>query len=1147
MAKLLHIVASTCLCSGRELITSGIILSFVLDFSIICTGFFPYEFINYMQLIESLPTYGIHYYEVKDKAGIPWLLGLSFKGIGQYDRLDKVTPRKVFPWRQLQNIYFKEKKFSIEVNDPKRGSQSSASHLLYEQPLQDTPDSVEDSSETNSDFVQGPVTKRPFSSSNVIVHAWYGTAALIKSIWSMAINQHQFYLDRKHSKMQHPMSKSFSQIATDLTQSTPSITSQNSDISETSSSTNSLTMHKDQLKGNPLNADMAAMSAKAEEDLVAALKARKAALEEHLKSKQEEFKKMCLKEAEILGVLPPDYPKEPGEPLPVIRKRVGTAFTLSEKLMNGSTEEDFSKELAQFEKEYEIQSNICKAALRLSMDPTITKKSRKTRRENYKLALRKLEEIGEKLNEIRLEHGLEPITPQVVKSGYDTLPRPSKPKTPPVSRTFNVKGLKTKGESERGRAKTTESKGVRARSKSVPRPHLNGGLTLPSPLRSRKRDNSLPRESTPGDIEFEDEDFMKQEQYSSQTLGRVPRSTHGLPPQKPTTDRGKFKVNPDYAEIGPPRQRSDSNPKPRSKTMVNPYIPSSPNSNARPVLRQSSSFRGSSSSNSDFSDTSSRKQSIPYDSHSQHHNYSSLPRQKISGIDYSQSNIHYSSEDEQPRIRQHASSMFNLPTQTQKVEYNYSDDGISYDQPISTVQTQSPKKHGSVGNLRSENLPPERLADETDQYMHNTPPRKDYRVQKSRPRQPRYDHDDLSRRVYESREGSVAYSSDDQYSTGSGDRTAPYRGGYTNREDKNYQHREHQQYQRNHVRDNHPRHGHGDYYAGEQYRGGNPRNSPHSGRYPSPSQQYQGGRDAWHHDPRLDYKDNQYDHYQNGVHHSYSNTYYHEPRHDNPQYYHNENGENSHYKGSSYDVRAAYAYHYQRQNSHEDYFSDRSSNYSDHSREYLEPTVSYGDRQGNYMHHQYQQDQYMNKDPRLRNEYAPRNEYAHDYQTPNDYGAYQPEPMSADPVYVQSHRTISVDNVQPSIPEPQPAEFKTATTMIVRPTTTYSSNLVVSKTMYQPVARMTCEPVAPDTAVPRKSSSSSSSLNSFTNVEDKDSGADAEHEGSMTSEPAIIHASPTPGSSSDGSHLEEDANLGNTLTADAIDDPAHKKGSSTLV
>ena len=100
-----------------------------------------------MKIVENLPTYGIHYYEVKDKSGLPWWLGLSYKGISLYDHNDKRVPRRVsltltrdflhqnkqyiiisvncfrcqvFAWKQLENLYFRDRKFSIEVHDPKR-------------------------------------------------------------------------------------------------------------------------------------------------------------------------------------------------------------------------------------------------------------------------------------------------------------------------------------------------------------------------------------------------------------------------------------------------------------------------------------------------------------------------------------------------------------------------------------------------------------------------------------------------------------------------------------------------------------------------------------------------------------------------------------------------------------------------------------------------------------------------------------------------------------------------------------------------------------------------------------------------------------------------------------------------------------------
>ena len=69
-------------------------------------------------------------------------------------------------------------------------------------------------------------------------------------------------------------------------------------------------------------------------EIVAALKARKGAMEEKLKSKIEELKKLCMEEGGLSGQLPPEYPLSPGEALPAIRRRVGTSFTLPENLLN---------------------------------------------------------------------------------------------------------------------------------------------------------------------------------------------------------------------------------------------------------------------------------------------------------------------------------------------------------------------------------------------------------------------------------------------------------------------------------------------------------------------------------------------------------------------------------------------------------------------------------------------------------------------------------------------------------------------------------------------------------------------------------------------------------------------------------------------
>ncbi len=67
--------------------------------------------------------------------------------------------------------------------------------------------------------------------------------------------------------------------------------------------------------------------------LVAALRARKEALEIKLLEKKDELKKICLREGELTGSLPPEYPLAPGEELPQVRRRVGTSFAFPTDLL----------------------------------------------------------------------------------------------------------------------------------------------------------------------------------------------------------------------------------------------------------------------------------------------------------------------------------------------------------------------------------------------------------------------------------------------------------------------------------------------------------------------------------------------------------------------------------------------------------------------------------------------------------------------------------------------------------------------------------------------------------------------------------------------------------------------------------------------
>ena len=69
-------------------------------------------------------------------------------------------------------------------------------------------------------------------------------------------------------------------------------------------------------------------------DMISQLQRRSDVLKERLKEKTEELRLLCLREGELTGSLPPEYPHSPGQPTPVVRKRVGTSFALDESTIS---------------------------------------------------------------------------------------------------------------------------------------------------------------------------------------------------------------------------------------------------------------------------------------------------------------------------------------------------------------------------------------------------------------------------------------------------------------------------------------------------------------------------------------------------------------------------------------------------------------------------------------------------------------------------------------------------------------------------------------------------------------------------------------------------------------------------------------------
>lgn len=70
---------------------------------------------DYLNIAQDLEQYGITYFEVTNKKGTKLWLGVHNLGMDVYEFSNKVTPRLGFPWGEIRNISFNDKKFTIKM------------------------------------------------------------------------------------------------------------------------------------------------------------------------------------------------------------------------------------------------------------------------------------------------------------------------------------------------------------------------------------------------------------------------------------------------------------------------------------------------------------------------------------------------------------------------------------------------------------------------------------------------------------------------------------------------------------------------------------------------------------------------------------------------------------------------------------------------------------------------------------------------------------------------------------------------------------------------------------------------------------------------------------------------------------------------
>jgi len=75
--------------------------------------------LEYLKVAQDLEMYGVNYFDIKNKKGTDLYLGVDACGLNIYERTDKLTPKVGFPWSEIRNISFNDRKFVIKPIDKK--------------------------------------------------------------------------------------------------------------------------------------------------------------------------------------------------------------------------------------------------------------------------------------------------------------------------------------------------------------------------------------------------------------------------------------------------------------------------------------------------------------------------------------------------------------------------------------------------------------------------------------------------------------------------------------------------------------------------------------------------------------------------------------------------------------------------------------------------------------------------------------------------------------------------------------------------------------------------------------------------------------------------------------------------------------------
>ncbi|EHB03770.1 hypothetical protein GW7_12888 [Heterocephalus glaber] len=139
-------------------------------------------------------------------------------------------------------------------------------------------------------------------------------------------------------------------------------------------------------------------------ELTHAVRKQQRALEARLEACLEELRRLCLREAELTGILPEEFPLKPGEKAPKVRRRIGAAYKLDEWALH---RED---PLSSLESQLALQLQITEAARRLCAEENLSRQTRRQRKHAALQEEKKLRELQRSLGERRRNSEPPPAT-----------------------------------------------------------------------------------------------------------------------------------------------------------------------------------------------------------------------------------------------------------------------------------------------------------------------------------------------------------------------------------------------------------------------------------------------------------------------------------------------------------------------------------------------------------------------------------------------------------------------------------------------------------------------------------------------------------------------------------------------------------------